>query len=423
MKITCPSGISEGNLCERKTMRMYIDDWKYYVTEDESSFEMTDHSGVTFMAGSQVDFKSRYYLGADMEYLDLEKVEYYDNGVKIGESTVAPYDFSYVPQGAGAHTVTAQGYINEVGGNDPIITDSTTFVVEPGFTETVIMGEDFEEYVSGSISWDSNGEVAGAWILNKSNSGSVNVDAEHGKSLQMPGESGQLLRAQGLNVTSGIVKISGEFKGLAGNSNVLYVLGNSAKKDMRCFNLHAQMNLLDAFNNNAALASLRSYRWHKIDVVTTIKDNKGIYSVYVDGKRVVQRAYNNNASLTDLVKVDYFSAYNSSKVYVDNLSISVLDYNNETAFLSNATEVENVSEITGTTLKAETPCANALESKQYFAVYNSQGRLINVSEGIYNTNTGKYEAECDLTGFGNDIYARAFLWDDMKPVMCFAELK
>ena len=153
---------------------MYIDDWKYYATEAESSFEITDYTNAVFMSGSQVDFKSNYYLGADMEYHDLEKVEYYDNGVKVGESSTAPYDFSYVPQSAGLHTVSAKGYISEVGGDDPIVEDSTSFVLEQGFTESVQWDEDFEELGSG-----------------------VNVDDEHGLSYQMSTNSGALYRASG----------------------------------------------------------------------------------------------------------------------------------------------------------------------------------------------------------------------------------
>ena len=392
---------------------MYIDDWKYYVAEEESSFEISDYNGAYFMNGAKVDLKTDYYLGSDMEYLDLEKVEYYDNGVKIGESTVAPYDISYVPETAGLHNVTAKGFIGAVGGDDPIVESSTSFVVEQSFTETVVMSEDFEDYTE-STEWDSNGETAGSW---KVHAGAVpaTVDAEYGTSLQMPGTSGQLIRAQSLDIQSGTVKISGEFKNLEGNSNVMYVLGNGgvSSSDKRQLQLNATKKLLDYQNDSTEIASIYTHKWHKIDIITTIKDSKGYYTVYLDGKRVAQRAYNNDSALDKLVKVDYLGAYNTSKPYVDNLSISVIEYNNDTIFTSNGVKVENTEEMGTQLLKAETPCAISLENKQFMAVYDAQNRLVEVKEGVFNEQTGKFEDECELAGEGS--YAKVLVWDNLNP--------
>lgn len=84
----------------------------------------------------------------------VAKVEFFDNGVKIGESSTAPYQLSITGPSSGSHILTAV-LTNTLGGTATSDTINVTVGLPPGMSETQIDGS----ASGGSSHYNANGTI------------------------------------------------------------------------------------------------------------------------------------------------------------------------------------------------------------------------------------------------------------------------
>lgn len=410
---------------------VYFDDIKAYTVPGETEYSINDYAGRMFINGKELLFKVDEIIGEDYECTPLDKVEYYDNGVKVGGSTVAPYNIYYAPKTAGSHEITAKGYIADIFGDDPVFEDSTTVLIDAPFQETTITAENFETYTDGVTNWKYDDED-GKWVIRNTTSESapktIEVDTAHGKSLDMGTDVGRSITHE-IDLSSGTIKASGEYYFTdEAWSSLLFVLNNGIT-DVVGTIVHGS-SLQDIVNatdyTGRELAKIETGKWYKIDYVTTFTEDKGYYSLYVNGERMAQNAYAfvegeaTRGYLNKMNKVTFAAINHESPVYVDNLSISSIEYFDNTGFIDNNQEINTLKEMEGTVLTAKTPYHNGDEAIQYMCIYNKASKqLIDIVRGTYDAKTNTFTASYDLAELMTediDVEAKVFLWAGMRPI-------
>ena len=410
---------------------IYLDNYYSYLIgeNDETSFELKaggDYRDASFMNGKIFKFWAESAMGADTGYSPVNKVVWYLDGEEKATATAYPFSFECTPTTAGTHTVACEAFTKN--DTEAFAYDEMSFYVEPKFREEVLVKEDFNSYTDGTTKWDDK-SGNGYWqILNTTEENgpkAVEVDSEHGKSLNLGTNNARRIDGM-LNsdnyIYNGIIKASAEIyaNGFIGNNNVLLSL--RSEKDVNSLNLHNAKVLLNRQSGNKQLAQLSEMTWHKIDWVTTIKDGVGYHSVYVDGKRVEQTEYVNPLSVKSLKGVIFASLTNTAgNLYFDNLSISKIEYYDNTGFWCGDVPVQSLAAMPGTVLTAKTAVANKYETQQYMAVYDKDtNELKKLAVGSYDETTGIFTVNCDLSGMEN-VYVKVFVWDEMRPALSTPE--
>jgi len=421
---------------------MYFDDMKAYTVGEETSIDIPELSDYSYMNGETVRLYAKPYLGNDYFCEPITKVEYYDNGVKIAQSTVAPYEVDYTPGFVGLHSITAKAYI-ETQDDMAICEKTTSFIVEPAYRETEIMNADFADYQNGTTDWvdgmsdETNQRL---WqIRNIKTDGypqKIKVDNAHGYSLDLGFDEMRRIDAypQLTNTNNMTIKASMEIyteslPNVNAANNVLLSLNASNDAVL----LHSNTSENGIFMNNGMtgellLANLVEDKWYKLDVITTVKNGQGYYTLYVDGKRVDKQAYAESASnpylsITNLSSVLYYVGYNTgAQIYFDNLKLSQIEYYGNSGFYSNGTEIKTLDEMIGDIISVKTACTVPEEARQFAALYKD-GKLVCVEEGEFDSRTGLFTVEMDIgagkdseTGYYTDAEVKVFLWDGMRPV-------
>ena len=78
-------------------------------------------------------------------------------------------------------------------------------------------------------------------------------------------------------------------------------------------------------------------------------------------------------------------------VYVDNLSISKIQYYDNTGFYCDDREISSLAEMTGTVITAKTAVITPEENQQYMAVYDkATNQLKKIVAGVYDDRTVSY---------------------------------
>lgn len=403
---------------------LYLDNIRWYQAPQETTFEiLSDATQSVYMNGSKIKFYADSLLGTD-DGVFINKVEYYLDGATTPTYTSTQFPFVYEcqPNVAGKHSIMALAY-NENDPTEPIQYDEKNFWIEPGFRETNIMYENFANYVDGTLDWtDANGE--GSYkIVNGAESKKVIVDAEHGNSLSLGATNGRFITGYLKDVIyNGTIKVSGEYylNSPIGNNNSLMTLKNPNSQDINGLLLHNALTLLDRQQSGASVAQFISKKWYKIDWIVDVKDGQCYYTAYVDGKRVTQGGYSETANVkpSQGVKGAVFLAStntNADNIYIDNLSISYIEYLDNTVFTCADKTVTTLGEMTGTTLTAKTIVACPGDNQQYMAVYDKTTKeLLKVVVGTYNADELAYYASSDLAGLEN-IIVKVFVWDNIAP--------
>ena len=407
---------------------IYLDNIKVYdPTTTGTTFEiLSDAADSAYMYGNTAKLYVDSLIGSDSSYMPINKVCWYvDDGMEPAyESTTYPFTFEYPLMSEGYHTIYAEGYT----ANDtevPFVYDETEIYVEPKFKETVIMYEDFSEYVDGTLDWtDIQGE--GRYeILNATTETGLttkNIDTEHGKSLSLGTNSGRSIAGypEG-QLSEGTYKFSAEyyFDGAIGNNNLLMVLKMPNSQDINSFLMHGARVLKNRQNGDADLITLKADKWYKIDWITTVRDGETFYTAYVDGKQIVHGPYTGDKTPAEKLRgVVFFASSNSDgNVYVDNLSISKIQYYDNTGFYCDDREISSLAEMTGTVITAKTAVITPEENQQYMAVYDkATNQLKKIVAGVYDDRTKAYTANCDISGI-EEPQVKVFVWDGMKPTL------
>lgn len=415
--LNCNGGTGNGAL-------LYVDDYIDYYGAEESELEIENYSAMNnsvYMAGTTLKLNADSYIGTDYG-VPYDKIEWYCDDELIGEGE----SIEYTPS-VGEHTIYAGGYINNNDETVPsVYSGDLTITVEPGFTEDILMSEDFEDYTDGVTSWYEDETNTKKWNV-PADATAVTVDDVHKKSLNSGATSGRSVKAD-IGISNGTVKISGEYYfNTFGNSTVLGIL-NNGKKDVNHLVIHSK-KLRDTVSDGnmigTELVTLAQQRWYKVDLVLTFKDGQGYYNIYLDGRRLTQNAYSygDYTSVTSTNKVTFLSAYNTAETYLDNLSISKISYEESTDFYDGENKVSEMSEVEGNVLTAKTLSAGGADCSQFMAIYDkTTNRLLNIVPGTFDSATSTFTASCDISANKN-VYAKAFLWNGMTPVSTPGEIR
>ena len=149
-----------------------------------------------------------------------------------------------------------------------------------------------------------------------------------------------------------------------------------------------------------------------------------VCTVYVDGKQMTQNAYPETLDASVFKGAIFLNSVNTNdgKIYMDNLSISKLEYYDNTGFWCGETEVDSLAEMPGTVLTAKTAVVSENENQQYMAVYDkTTNELKAIEVGEYDLTTGMYTVSCDLADMEN-IYVKVFVWDGLRPNLSTPEI-
>ena len=398
--------------------KVYVDDFMLYHAPANSELEIENYDEMNnsvYMAGTKLKLQAESIIGKDYG-VPFDKIEWYCDGEKIGTGESIEYTTT-----VGNHTIYAAGYIE----NELALTSANlTITVEPGFTEEVLMDEDFEEYTDGTTNWYESGSASNKWIA-PADATAITVDAFHNKSINSGITSGRVVKAN-IGISNGTVKISGEYYFNTLKSNTIMGILNNGTKDINHLAIHSKI-LRDIVNDsnmtgdNTQLADIVKQRWYKVDLVLTFKDGgQGYYNIYIDGKRLTQGAYNYSkgafTSVASTNNVTFLSANNDAEIYLDNLKISKISYAESTGFYDDENEIDTLSDVTGNTLTAKTLSAGGPDCSQYLAIYdNTTDRLLDVVQGTYDNETSIFTATCDISQY-DGFYAKTFLWNEMTPV-------
>lgn len=389
---------------------VYIDDVKCYIVEDSSVTEgyITSYNDSTFMYNSPVYLKTDTYIGSDDA--QVNKVIYYDNGERIAESTTHPFELYYTPAYSGVHKITAKAYTDK-DTNKPTIETSTTFTVEERYTEDVLMSQDFSDYVDGTTNWkDGNG----TWCISGNGKG-VEVDSEHGISLDMTGGTPDSVMVK-TEINDGIYKFSGQyyFNNIDDAKRILTFTNYDVDEESFTLPNYADMGLVYA-DTDLLLQPLVEKRWYQFDVIANIKDGRGYYSLYIDGRYVMQLPFAEN--LKPIRRFCFLSLVDSGlEIMLDDLSISRIKYGIEEGFYCRGSKINAVEEMTDTILTAKTKLSNEMSGQQIIAVYDKENNsLKSVSFGEQNLVSEYFISGIEIADT-KDIYVKRFVWDEMLPV-------
>lgn len=414
------------------TKALYIDNFRMYTAYDstdnknnETTFEIVpfdDYDGNSYMNGTTFKFSADSIMGADLGNNPVNKVVWYLDGEEKEVSTVYPFNFECSPTVAGKHTVSCEAFTDN--DSEAFAYEEMSFYVEPKFRETVILSEDFNEYIDGTMTWTDSMEE-GTWTVKNTTAEhvtGVTVDKEHGKSLQLGSQSGRRLDADlKTKIYDGIVKVSGEFyfDAGAGNSNQLFVL-KLASGDSESILLHGGGSLQDRKNNSTELTVIKAGNWYKLDYIMAIKDGKAYYTAYLDGKQLVNNACADAVNASSIGGVIFTNMYNTSAngLILDNLSVSTIEYYDNCGFYSGDKKVTSLAAMPGTVLTAKTSVVSPDENQQWMAVYNTRtNALLAAVKGTYDATTKMYTASYDLSNLDStdDIKVKVFVWDQMRP--------
>lgn len=414
------------------TQPYYIDNFRRYTADDgtkdcnlETTFEIVpfdDYDGNSYMNGTTFKFSADSIMGADLGNNPVNKVVWYLDGEEKQVSTVYPFNFECSPTVAGKHTVSCEAFTDN--DSETFTYKEMSFYVEPKFRETVILSEDFNEYIDGTMTWTDSMEE-GKWTVKNTTAEyvtGVTVDEEHGKSLQLGSVNGRRLDADlNTKIYDGIVKVSGEFyfDAGAGNSNQLFVL-KLANGDSQSILLHGNGSLQDRKNNSTELTVIKSGNWYKLDYIMAIKDGKAYYTAYLDGKQLVNNACADTVNASSISGVTFANMFNGSAngLILDNLSVSTIEYYDNCGFYSGDKKVTSLAAMPGTVLTAKTSVVSPDENQQWMAVYNTRtNALLAAVKGTYDATTKMYTASYDLSNLDgtDDIKVKVFVWDQMRP--------
>lgn len=415
------------------TKALYIDNFRMYTAYDstdnknnETTFEIVpfdDYDGNSYMNGTTFKFSADSIMGADLGNNPVNKVVWYLDGEEKQVSTVYPFNFECSPTVAGKHTVSCEAFTDN--DSEAFTYKEMSFYVEPKFRETVILSEDFNEYIDGTMTWTDSMEE-GKWTVKNTTAEyvtGVTVDEEHGKSLQLGSVNGRRLDADlNTKIYDGIVKVSGEFyfDAGAGNNNQLLVL-KLASGDTQSILLHGNSGAMqDRMNNSTELTKVKSGQWYKLDYVIAIKNGKAYYTAYLDGKQLVNNACADVVDASSISGVTFASIFNDSAngMIFDNLSVSTIEYYDNCGFYSGDKKVTSLEAMPGTVLTAKTSVVSPDENQQWMAVYNTRtNALLAVVKGTYDATTKMYTASYDLSNLDStdDIKVKVFVWDQMRP--------
>lgn len=421
---------------------VYLDNYRFYTLADTdtTTFEMKsyeDYANNSYMNGTNFKFYADSIMGSDTVEYPINKVVWYLDGEDEGTTTTKyPFNFECSPKVAGKHTVSCEAYTDA--DTEPLegTYQEMSFYVEPKFIEDVVISEDFNDYVDGTLSWNDD-MGGGSWLVRNVQDAStvvgVNVDEEHGKSLYLGTTKTRRLDGNVTpTITDGTVKVSGEIylDGVIGNNNTMFTL--MMWKDVSSFNLHNGKTLQNrqVSDTNAALGEkLVDKKWYKLDWIVTIKEGQAYYTAYIDGRQVAHGGYNSQETkIASVFKGAMFAAFSSNvdegltgKLYLDNLSISKIEYKDTTGIYSGENTITKLAQMTGTVLMAKTDVVSPEENQQYMAVYDkTSGKLLAVETGTYDSTTKVYTVSYDLQDILKDmdienIYVKVFVWDSMKP--------
>ena len=414
---------------------VYLDNFRTYRYSDTAETQMIipDLSGKTYKNGEYIRLTAKTYIGTDLENAPLDKVEYYDNGALVATETAAPYDFDYKTEVPGLHNISVKGYLTSIDEENPMIEKETSFIVEPKFRETVAAKADFENYEDKTLKWNDSYNSSLKWNINKTTDESypfaAKVDDEHGTSLNMGKESGRQLILDGAIgdlVKGKTINMFGEMylgKTGSGTTSIMSVYqGNGVSSSHMQYDYGTAS--VKSFVDSSKLAALTKERWYKFNVVTTVKDGQGYYSMYIDGERVAQGAYVNPISIKDMKNVTFFTGWNTSEdMYLDNVGISTIEYyDNSGWFDGNGNTITSFDDMQGTVLVAKTAAALSEEAQQYLAVYEN-GVLKDVVLGAYDAATGIITAQADIGALDTSkVKAKILVWDGMRPVVSDPEV-
>lgn len=405
------------------THNVYVDNYRMYSVSDtdDTSFEIKsadDYEDNSFMNGTDFKFWADSLIGSDLAYNPLNKVVWYLDGEKKETSIKYPFSFECSPKVAGKHVVSCEAYTDN--DTDPFDYKEVSFFVEPKFREEVVMNEDFNTYTDGTLEWTDKTD-GGTWritnVTNKETIVGVNVDESHGKSLYLGATENRRLDGNVKEyITEGTVKVSGEIylEGDIGPNNTMF--GLKLAKDTSGLNMHGKKIILDR-QKGTELCTLSDGQWYKIDYIVTIKGGQAYYTVYLDGRQLTNDAYVQGTDASRFTGAIFFNFVNTAlgKIYVDNLSISKIEYYDNTGFWCSDKQVSTLNEMAGSVLTAKTAVVSPNENQQYMAVYDkTTNQLKAIEVGTYDETTKMYTVSCDLSNMEN-VKVKVFVWDSMHP--------